>query len=182
MLLTGKLIYREACELKTKWDAPLPDNLINRWSKWEQELPKTVSVPRNIPCHQEPIEEVKLHAFGDASGRGVSAVVYAVVKQPSNVTQGIVAAKSRLAKSGLTIPRLELVDGHMAVNLAVNVRKALEGLNVVADIQCWLDSSVALHWLHDRGEYRQFVENRVRKIRSHPNTLWATCPNVRKSS
>ena len=121
---------------------------------------------------------MKLHAFGDASGRGVSAAVYAVVTQPSGVTQGLIAAKSRLAKQGLTIPRLELVAGHMAVNLAVNVRKALEGFNLADDIQCWLDSTVALHWLNDQGEYRQFVANRVQKIQSHPNTLWRHVPTT----
>ena len=43
--------------------------------------------------------------------------VYAVVQQESGVRQGLVAAKVRLAKQGLTIPRLELVSGHMAANL-----------------------------------------------------------------
>ena len=82
------------------------------------------------------------------------------------------ASKSRLSKQGLTIPRLELISGHMAVNLATNVRKILEGFPVVEDIQCWLDSTVALHWLRDQGEYRQFVSNRVKKIQSHANALW----------
>ena len=49
----------------------------------------------------------------------------------------------------------------MAVNLAVNVREALEGFPLATDIQCWLDSTVALHWLSDHGEYRP-----------HSATLW----------
>ena len=92
--------------------------------------------------------------------------------QESGVTQGLVDAKSRLAKQGLTIPHLEMISGHMAVNLVTNVHKALEGFPLATDIQCWLDSTVALHWLHDQGEYHQFVTNRVRKIQSHPNTQW----------
>ena len=71
-----------------------------------------------------------LHAFGDASGKGVAAAVYAVVTQPSGINQGLVAAKARLAKQGLTIPRLELISGHMVVNLIANVAKALEGFPV----------------------------------------------------
>ena len=59
----------------------------------------------------------------------------------------------------------------MAANLAVNVRKALERFSLATNIQCWLDSTVALHWLSDNGEYRQFVTNRVRKIQSHTNLL-----------
>ena len=46
---------------------------------------------------------------------------YAVVTQASGTSQGLITAKARLAKQGLTIPRLELVSGHMADNLANNV-------------------------------------------------------------
>ena len=40
----------------------------------------------------------------------------------------------------------------MAVNQAINVRQALEGLPLVTILHCWLDSSVALHWIGDRRE------------------------------
>ena len=66
----------------------------------------------------------------------------------------------------------------MAVNLVTNVHKALEGFPLATDIQCWLDSTVALHWLRDQGEHRQFVTNRVRKIQSHPNTQWRHVPSI----
>ena len=83
---------------------------------------------------QENIESIQLHGFGDASGKGVAAVIYAVVKQPSGTTQSIVTAKSRLAKQSLTIPRLELVSAHMVCNLYEmlfrNVRNALSGFPV----------------------------------------------------
>ena len=58
------------------------------------------------------------------------------------VSQGLVTAKSCLAKQGLTIPQLELVSGHMAVNLIANVRQTLEGLTLATSNHCWLDSSV----------------------------------------
>ena len=104
------------------------------------------------------------------------AAVYAVITLASSVTQGLIAAKSRIAKKSLTIPRLELMSGHMTVNLLTNVRAALEGFHMMEDIQCWLDSNVALHLLNDDGEYRQFVANRVKKIQSHPNTQWRHVP------
>ena len=68
----------------------------------------------------------------------------------------------------------------MAVNLAVNVEmlSILEGFKVAENIQCWLDSTVALHWLNDDGQYRQFVANRVRKMRSHENVLWRHVPTA----
>ena len=113
-------------------------------------------VKRALAPYQEPINEVELHAFGDASGCGVAAAVYAVVRQDSGTTQGLVAAKARLAKQRLTIPRLELVAGHMAANSVDNVRRALDGFPVVS-VYCWLDSTVELHWIQGSGEYRQFV-------------------------
>lgn len=94
------------------------------------------------------------------------------------VSQGLVTAKSCLAKQGLTIPRLELVSGHMAVNLIANVPQALEGLTLATSDHCWLDNSVALHWIADKGEYRQFVQNRVSRIQSHPKVLWRHVPST----
>ena len=104
LTLVGKLIYRDACQQKKAWDAELSKELVKRWEKWEMSLPK--EVPRTLVLAREPIEAIVLHAFGDASGQGVAAAVYAVVQQESGVRQGLVAAKARLAKQGLTIPRL----------------------------------------------------------------------------
>ena len=63
------------------------------------------------------MQAIELHAFGDASGKGVAAAVYAVVVQKKGVKRGLVASRAKLAKKGLTIPQLELVSGHIAVNL-----------------------------------------------------------------
>lgn len=173
--LQGKLLYRDACEEKRAWDAPLSTPLEQQWQKWERSLPQHVTCPRALTSVQEPIEDIKLHAFGDASGKGVAASVYAVVKQSSAINQGLVTAKARLAKQGLTIPRRELVSGHMAVNLLTNVQDALQGFPVTS-LHCWLDSSVALHWILGGGDYKQFVANRVRKIREHSDVVWRHVP------
>ena len=123
------------------------------------------------PC----INEIHLHAFGDASGQGVSAAVYGVSEQESGETQMLIAAKSRLAKRGLTIPRLELIAGHMAENLTTNVAKVI-GEDKIAGQHCWLDSTVALYWIGGAGEYRQFVANCVAKVRSHTSVKWHHVP------
>ena len=85
--------------------------------------------------------------------------------QSSGISQGLVTAKSRLAKQGLTIPPVELVAGYMTVHLAIKFREALKGFLLATNIQCWLDGTVALQWMSDHGEYRQFVvANRIKKI------------------
>ena len=99
-----------------------------------------------------------------------------MVKQEQGTTQRLVCAKSRLAKRNLTIPRLELVASHMAVNLAANVRTVLDTVPVA--VHCWSDSTVALYWIHGQGEYRQFVANRVRKINQHVNVQWHHVPTA----
>ena len=172
--LSGKALYREACDTRTAWDNPLASDLQRTWNKWEQSLPEHIGVARSVVKHEEKILSIDLHAFGDASGKGVSAAVYAVVEQPSGRNQGLVTAKSRLSKKGLTIPRLELVSGHMATNLVYNVKEALEGFPV-RKVYGWLDSTVALHWIRGNGEYKQFVGNRVRKIQEKQIT-WRHVP------
>lgn len=87
------------------------------------------------------------------------------------MSQGLVAAKSRLSKKGLSIPRLELVSGHMSANLLDNVKGVLQD-SPVRNTYGWLDSTVALHWIRGKGEYRQFVHNRVRKIQERSDIQW----------
>ena len=150
----------------------LPPELFAKWTLWEQSLPNKVEIPRSLVKHQEEIEAIDLHAFGDASGRGVSSVVYAVTEQPSGTNQGIVASKSRLAKKGLTIPRLELVAGHMSTNLLHNVKESLSRFPV-RNTFSWLDSTVvALYWIRGSGEYKQFVNHRVCKIQEKDYIKW----------
>ena len=132
-------------------------------------------VARALTCAQEPINEIELHTFGDTSKNGVCATVYAVVRKPSGVNQGLVTAKARLAKQGLAIPRLEPVSAHMAANLITNVGNALVGFPV-KQRSGWLDSSVALHWVKKGGEYKQSVENMVRKIQGHSQITWRHIP------
>ena len=116
-----------------------------------------------------------MHGFGDASGYGVGATVFAVVEQEAGITQRLVAAKARLAKQGLTIPRLELVSAHMVTNVLANVKDALKGFPVVG-LHGWIDSTVVLLWIKGGGQYKQFVENRVRKIQAKSEITWRHVP------
>ena len=55
MLLEGKIIYRELCEVKVRWDGSIPGELSKRWLKWENVLPSFLLFPRSIPAYRESI-------------------------------------------------------------------------------------------------------------------------------
>ena len=174
LLLQGKQVYREVCDTKLPWDADLKGEIKQQWERWEDSLSEVVTIPRPIAPFREMVEKLEIHGFGDASGEGLCAVVYTVARQPSGVTQELLAAKARLAKKGLTIPRLELVACHMATNLVINASKALD--HIPHERHCWSDSTVALWWIKGEGHYKQFVENRVAKIRDAEGIEWHYVP------
>ena len=76
-----------------------------------------VKIPHSLAPAKDPVRAIDLHVFGDTSGIGTGAAVYAVVHQDSSTNQGLVTAKARLAKKGPTVPRLEPVPIHVAANL-----------------------------------------------------------------
>ena len=129
----------------------MDESLQKRWQKWEEETPSEYTVSRSVTSQQEEIrvkKSVELHAFSDASMTGVGAAIYSVVHQPSGSCQQLVATKSRLAKKSLSIPRLELVGAHMATNLLINIRNALDNIPT-PQLFGWVDSTVALHWIKE---------------------------------
>ena len=170
-MLVGKLLYCKVCESRLPWDQKVSDRMGQEWVKFVRSLPNKVEVSRSLARFREPVKEVVLHAFADTSGSGISSAVYAIITQASGVSKGLIAAKSRLAKKNLTIPRLELVAAHMAANLVDNVRTALEGYPITS-VHGWSDSTVALHWIKGGGSYKQFVTNRVHKISSKNFIEW----------
>ena len=61
----------------------------------------------------------------------------------------------------------------MAVNLLTNVHDALTGYPVKS-LNASFDSAVALHWIRDGSEYKQFVGNHVHKIKEKESVIWET--------
>ena len=64
------------------------------------------------------------------------------------------------------------------MNPSVKVRYSLIGLAIDLMIHRWLDSTVALHWVNNRGDYLQFEANRVGKIQNHNNVTWRHAPTT----
>ena len=169
ILLGGKSIYREVCDLGTRWDQQLSEAMSNKWNKWNNLTEKTV-VPRAFRLQHEKIEAIDFHVFCDASIIGTAVALYAVIYQPSGTSQELVAAKSRFSKKNHTISRLELAAMHMAANLCKNIKDSLEQ-QPIRKFYGWTDSSAALNWTR-RVTYKQFVSNRyVKRILSIGDTF-----------
>ena len=63
---------------------------MNCWNKWCRKLPSKIDVQRSLVPHREEVQATDLHAFGDASGQGTCAAVYAVIHQNEGTAQGLV--------------------------------------------------------------------------------------------
>ena len=163
--LTGKIIYRAVCDEKIGWDQQIPGKLNQLWLKYVECLPQKIEIPRSSCPWKARVEYIDFHAFGDANLNGTAAIIYAVIKQPTGVSQGLIAAKSRLSKAGTSIPCLKLVASLMTTNLIENVKKSLSRLSL-RSFYAWTDITVALHWIRSNGNYKQYVRNRVNKIKS----------------
>ena len=179
--LEGKLIYRKACDAKVPWDQKLPNELLNEFKNWENSLPDEIEVPRSIAKYSERVESIVLQGFGDASKHGISAAVYTIAHQKSGSNVKLLVAKSRLAKKDLSIPRLELVAGHLVANMLESTSTALVGIRISGGY-AWLDSSVALYWIEGKTQYKQSVRNRVKEIQRKSFIKCKHVPSGEKSA
>ena len=78
----------------------------------------------------------------------------------------LLSSKTRVAPlKPLTIPGKELLSALLTARLINSVKSALEHFINIKSVNCWLDSSVALHWIkNNQNEYKQFIENRRQEI------------------
>ena len=118
--------------------------------------------------------------FADASFTARSAVTIAVIEHSSGIVKGLLTSKSRIAKRNTSIPRLELVSGQMAANMAKNLVAALRRWPI-ASVTVWMDSLVALFWIASpERSWKVFVSNRTRKIAEITEEVgigWKYCPS-----
>ncbi len=98
-----------------------------------------------------------------------------MLETKEGVQLSLVASKTRVAPLvKQTIPRLELLSALILARLITHVKDALKGFIEITSIRCWSYLEVALYWIcGETREWKQFVQNRVLKIRSLvPPELW----------
>ena len=178
-MVEGKRIYREACDEKVGWNSEVSTSTSKDWIKWRQQL-RNVKIPRSLAREIRKVKAIHLHVFADASFTACSAVSIAVIEHSSGIVKGLLTSKSRIAKRNTSIPRLELVSGQMAANMAKNLVAALRRWPI-ASVTVWMDSLVALFRIASpERSWKVFVSNRTRKIAEITEEVgigWKYCPS-----
>ncbi|GFX77200.1 integrase catalytic domain-containing protein [Trichonephila clavipes] len=148
--------------MKIAWDQELPQNIVNKFMKWFNEIQilKDVNVPR---CMKIDIF-TELHVFVDASKGSYARCVFARSIVDSRVSVILIRAKSRVAPLKLlSIPRLELMACCVGARLVNSILKALNMPDL--KVTLWSDSTTALWWIKEYENWLVFVANRVKEIR-----------------
>ncbi|KAK7880770.1 hypothetical protein WMY93_032583 [Mugilogobius chulae] len=146
----AKIIVQRLWDKKRGWDDPnLPEELLQAWRLWEEELPhlSQITLPR---CYTSHATDCMAYLRTD-SGEG-------------DVQVAFLAARSRVApKKQLSIPRLELCGALTGAQLASVLVKELT-VQIQAVVY-WTDSTTVLHWLQsDSCRYKVFVGTRVAEV------------------
>ncbi|GFU44966.1 integrase_H2C2 domain-containing protein [Trichonephila clavipes] len=160
--LLPKLLLQEIWKMKRAWDQELPQSIVNKFMKWFNEIQilKGISVPR---CMKINIF-TELHVFVDSSKGSYAGCVFARSIVDSRVSVILVRAKSRVAPLKLlSIPRLELMACCVGARLVNSILKALNMPDL--KVTLWSDSTTALWWIKEYGNWSVFVANRVKEIR-----------------
>ena len=184
-----KASFQVLCMDQMGWDDPLNDELGKVWDSFLSGV--LSSKPVNIPrCYLKlsggDVTSVQLHTFVDASDMAYAAVSYLRIEQGGVVHTSPVSAKARVApvkmisshRPQLTTPRLELLAAVVGSKLSETVHDVLCSLVQIQSVRFWSDSMTVLYWIRGRErEYKQFVENRLEKIRSRSRiTDWKHVP------
>ncbi len=178
-LVEGKRIYREACDENQEWNKEVSPALAKDWLKWTRQL-SNIKIPRSLIKDCRKVKAVHIHQFADASEIACSTVTIAIIDHGTSRVMGLLTSKSRIAKRNTSLPRLELIGGHMSANMIRNLCQALHALPIVS-ITSWMDNMSALFWIMNAGkQWKTFVSNRVNKIAQiteENNVDWKYCPS-----
>ena len=121
-----KILFQKICKFNINWDDSIGE-LFVEWKKICENLKRCeeIAIKRCYFIYHlsDPIKQIYLHGFSDASQSAYSACIYLQsVTQLENVTVKFVTAKSCVIpiKKSFTIPRLELLGNYILSKLICN--------------------------------------------------------------
>lgn len=183
VVLRFKRLFQKLCEQQVQWD-DVSETLQDEWRALVEDLRECgpLTIPRSYQHGiKESVTSCSLCGFCDASTTAFAAVVYLVMKTEDETHSQFLACKTRVAPlQSITIPRLELLSALLLAQLITTVQSALNSSLPELEMECYTDSTVALHWIKGTSkEWKAFVQNRVVEIRQKiPPDRWKHCPGV----
>jgi len=170
--IQAKILIQKVWLQHIDWDEPLRTELAKEW----QGIAEDLALLHQTIVKQQYFDkfnsaEVQIRVFSDASIKAFGAVVYLC----SNTDTTFVIAKFWVAPlKRPTLPRLELTAALTAIRLVKFVIDSLELPN--SSIHLWVDSQIALYWIHSSNRLPEFVAYRVSEInRLLPSVTWKYC-------
>ncbi|GBN01197.1 hypothetical protein AVEN_82040-1 [Araneus ventricosus] len=160
--LLPKLILQDLWKSHFSWEEELPFTFVEKFSKWlnEMYLLKDVTLPRFMNFN----ERSELHVFVDACKGAYAACVFVRSEVEGESKVRLIRAKNRVVPlKSLNIPRVELMACCIGARLVNSVIKAIDASSI--KVTLWSDSTVALWWIKEYGDWSVFVANRVKEIR-----------------
>lgn len=164
IILKAKMLMQSVWLMQIDWDDQVPSEVINEWIKIRTQLCEIgqFELPRWLCTITDTNTE--LHAFCDASQKGMAAVVYVRTTQNEKVSVLLLVSKYKVAPiKQLTIPRLELSAAHLLSKL---VKKVLDSTDTrFSKICLYSDSRVTLDWINGNpNRWKTFVATKVIQI------------------
>ena len=153
VLVSMKVLFQELSLNKVEWDEELKNDEKKWWVSW--------------------VEDLK--GVGQIS---VARCVYRASHDQTNCfSVTLLTSKTRVAPlKTQMIPRPELMSGRVLAKLMETVQHALKEEDGIKGSCQWLDRKTALWWINNRGEWKQFVHQRVNEIlRMLRKEDWAHC-------
>ncbi|XP_067294186.1 uncharacterized protein [Pseudorasbora parva] len=166
----AKVLVQRLWDKKRDWDDPhLPEELLQAWLTWEQELPnlQRISLPRCYVTSEldNPQSIRDIHIFCDASERAYGSVAYLRTLSPQgDVEISFLTARSRVSpKKQQSIPRLELCAALTGAQLAKLLKAELS--IPLFQVTLWSDSTTVLAWIQAEScRFKVFIGTRVAEI------------------
>ncbi|XP_068692552.1 uncharacterized protein [Montipora foliosa] len=181
-LVKAKILLQQVWHCGIGWDDLLPSELLEEWSKWQEELDgisqfRISRFYRHVPDSPSAIE---LHVFGDASEQAFCSVAYLRFCYANGAVKcAFVMAKTRVApKKPLSIPKLELQAAVLSTRLSLVVVK--EHDYIIDSTYFWTDSNTVFQWILGVSKrHPAFFANRIGEILDSSDPCqWNHCPGL----
>lgn len=166
IIIVAKLILQELWKLGLDWDAPVPNELCQKWETFRTEI-KIINeyrIPRWMRTERCAGEKYELHGFADSSEKAGAACIYLKVYNENGNFINLITAKTHVAPiKKVTLPRLEL---NAALLLSELMMSCLGAINIPIDqVYAWTDSSIVIAWLSGHpSDWSSYVGVRVSEI------------------